>query len=70
MGAVIDALHGSGLLERAIDHLRPEFAHTVACPFLREQRHALAGVRIAIADNQVGMRIARVLPRLVQRRQP
>lgn len=70
MAAPVDPRPLPGLLQGGVDGFLPQRPEALAGPFLRQHRHPLPGFGIAVPDDQVRMRVGRVLPRLVQRRQP
>lgn len=75
--------HAAGLMAAPVDPRRlcrrrksgiagvfPQQPHPVARAFFRQHRHALAGRHITIPDDQVRMRVVRVLARLVDGGEP
>ena len=58
------------LRKRRVGRFLPQGPHAITGPFFGQHRHTLAGFDIAVADDQVRMRVARILPRLMDRRQP
>lgn len=70
MAAPVDADGLCGLLKGLVGRLLPQQPHPVARALLRQHRHALAGLVVAVAHHQVDVRVAGIPTGLVDRRQP
>ena len=70
MAAPVDADGLHGVLKGLVDLLLPQQPHPVARPLLGQHRHAPAGLVVAVAHDQVHVRIVGVPARLMDRGQP
>lgn len=70
MGTPVDPLRPSCGFQRSITGLFPELPHPVNRALVGQLRHPLAGFRIAVADDQVRMRIVQIRSGLVKSGEP
>lgn len=70
MRAPVDPLRPPCGLQSAITGLFPKLPHSVNRALVGQLRHPLAGFRIAVADDQVRMRIVQIRSNLVKGGEP
>lgn len=68
--AAVDPRRLAGLCKRRVRRFLPQQPQPVACALFGQHRHALAGRRITVADDQMHMRIVRVRSGLVDGGEP